>query len=126
MMREVPRSEWDNFFSSFSLQYQGWLIGLEAHGPNGRTQFALRELPLCAVTADLKNTGQDSITITIGTDPAEHLTYRLDNPIRVRVTETGDRALEALDLESASGATVHLQFRVAVLPETVDGVLLEG
>jgi hypothetical protein len=31
-----------------------------------------------------------------------------------------------LDLESASGATAHLQFRVAVLPETVDGVLLEG
>jgi hypothetical protein len=62
MMREVPRSEWNNFFSSFSLQYRGWLIGLEAHGPNGRTQFALRELPLCAVTANLKNTRQDSIT----------------------------------------------------------------
>jgi hypothetical protein len=39
------------------LQYQGWLSGSEAHGPNGRTQFVLRELPLCAVTADLKNTG---------------------------------------------------------------------
>ena len=54
-----------------------------------------------------------------------HLTHVITAPSHDRLEQTQEGASEALRIESTSGATTLLRFRSAMLPEMVDGVVLE-
>jgi hypothetical protein len=55
--------------------------------------------------------------------PRDHLAHVVRAPTRVRLTQTDDGADEALEIDSQDGATARLRFRVAALPEAVDGIV---
>src|SRR5262245_31252074 len=101
-LKEIPRSEWRHFLESFAHVHAGWLVTLADEE---------REAPLEAV-----NVTDDEIVITLGESELDFVA-----PRRVAVLTTEEGADAALEIDTA-GARTRLTFRVAALPETVDGV----
>ncbi len=122
--REIPRDEWVTFFNGFSQQHQGWLVTVEVFHPDLGAQVEAQELALRGITADLEQAGDD-ITIDIGSTPLEHVTHTIANPTHLWLKQTAAGADEALEIEFVNGMTTLIRFRFAVLPETVDGIVLE-
>jgi Family of unknown function (DUF5335) len=110
--------EWAHFFDEFSRRHRGWLVKLTILDPRLGAQVEARELPLQGVVADPR---VREVTILLGEQPdeVEHSVRHVD---RVWV-ELGDAdAEEAVEIESTDGTRAILEFRVAVLPELVDGL----
>jgi uncharacterized protein DUF5335 len=123
--REIGREEWVAFFDSFSRQHDRWLITLEVLGPEIGAQVESREQALNGITAELSDTGEDVISILVGSRSNDHVAHMVRAPSHVRLKETAEGAHEALQIESMSGVTTLLRFRSAVLPEAVDGIVLD-
>ncbi|MGH8470059.1 MAG: DUF5335 family protein [Gammaproteobacteria bacterium] len=120
--REIPRGQWTAFFESFSLQHEGWIVRVEVQqGPD--SQLLVRALPLVGIAVDWKGSEAGSFLITLGITPEGHWRHRIVAPARVRLKETQAGAVEAVEIAATGGETTLVQFRSAVLPETVDGIL---
>lgn len=123
--RQIPRDDWTQFFDSFSRQHDGWLTTVEVLGAEIGAQVESRDQPLIGITADLKDEGEDVITILVGGRTGDHLAHMVHAPADVRLKETEEGAHEALQLASKHGPTTLLRFRSAVLPESLDGIVLD-
>jgi hypothetical protein len=119
--REIPREEWSAFLDSFSRQHAGWLSTVEVLGPAIGAQVQTREQPLSGITAELKGGRQDLISILLGDSADDHVAHVIHAPSHVRLKETDEGAREALQIESESGETTRLRFRVTVPSELLDG-----
>jgi hypothetical protein len=124
-MREIPREEWGEFLDSFSRQHEGWLVTVEVLGEEIGAQVEAEGKPLEGITAELKDGGVDSIIITVGLTPAEHVTHTITAPTHIRLEQAENGANMALQIESSEGVTTLVRLRSAMLPEMVDGVVLE-
>jgi len=82
-------------------------------------------MALEGITADVKGSGEDVISIVIGTRPAKRVTHNITSPTHLRIEQTEDGADMTLQIESGSGVTTLVRFRSAVLPEMADGGVLE-
>ena len=123
--REIPREEWNAFFEMFSKQHEGWLATVEVLGRDIGAQEEAHELPLVGITADLKGGDADAVSIIVGKAAAEHITHTVTGVAHVWLEQAESGADEALQIEGANGTTTLLRFRFAMLPELVDGVVLE-
>ena len=119
--QEIGRDEWSAFFNGFSLRHQGWLVTVEVFGFDIGAQVEARELPLQGITAELKRSGEDVISIIVGNMSEGHVTHRIVAPTRVMLKRTEEGADEAVEIESAERTTL-VRFRSAVPPEMVDGI----
>jgi hypothetical protein len=124
-MREIPREEWGEFLDSFSRQHEGWLVTVEVLSEEIGAQVEAEGKPLEGITAELKDGGVDSIIITVGLTPAEHVTHNITAPTHIRLEQAENGANMALQIESSEGVTTLVRLRSAMLPEMVDGVVLE-
>jgi hypothetical protein len=118
---ELPAETWTRTLDEFSALHEGWLVSLDVLEETIGAQHAIDNLPLLGVSADPTD-GAIAITISAG-GLAEHITHTIHAPTRVQIERREDGADVALQIESAGGARAILQFRVAALPETVDGVV---
>jgi uncharacterized protein DUF5335 len=118
---EIPREAWTKRLNEFSAAHEGWLVSLDVLDSTIGAQREVDDLPLLGVTAE--HGGSDAaITVSAGRSAAEHVTHTIHAPTRVEIERREDGADVALQIESADGARSILRFRVAALPETVDGV----
>jgi len=120
--QEIARDEWATFFDGFSLQHRGWLVTVEVLGPEIGAQVEASELPLQGVTAGLKGSSKDSISIIVGATPEDHVTRTINAPRHVMLKRNDEGADEALEIESAGGTITLVRFRSPVPPELVDGI----
>ena len=122
--REIPRGDWRSFFEVFSRQHEGWLATLEVVGPGiaqpAAGQFPLKDVALTSVVGE-----SEGITINLGKAPEDHLKHTVIEPTHVWLVQTSEGADAALEIESADDTKTLLRFRSPVLPELVDGVVLE-
>ena len=123
--REIPRSEWRSFFDVFSRQHEGWLATLETFGQEIGAQAEPGELPLKSVTLTPVVGKSEAITINLGEIPKDHIKHTIIEPTHVWLVQTSEGANAALEIESADETKTLLRFRSSVLPELVDGVVLE-
>jgi hypothetical protein len=123
--REIPRSEWRSFFDVFSRQHEGWLATLEIFGQEIGAQAEPGELPLKGVTLTPVVGKSEAITINLGSIPKDHIKHTVIEPTHVWLVQTAEGANAALEIESADETKTLLRFRSPVLPELVDGVVLE-
>ena len=119
--KQIPRTEWAEFFDSFSRQHEAWRITLEVFGPEIGDQIEESELPFEGITAELTDAG-DKIEIMIGAKPDDHITHTISAPSQVALEQTDEGADVALAIKAADGTTTLLRFRSAMLPELVDAV----
>lgn len=120
----IPREQWNNFFDSFSRQHEGWLATLQIFGDEIGAQEEARELPLSGISlSSAKN--ENSIALSLGEEPGDHITHIIQEPKQVWVETTSEGVNSALEIESEDQTKTLLRFRSAVLPELVDGVVLD-
>jgi hypothetical protein len=118
---EIPPKEWGSFLHSFSQQHEGWLVSIFLFS-GLETSVKVNDARLEHVTADeLDARGQ--ICISVVRDDGSHLLYQAADPLRLTFKRNPAGAHKGLDITSADGSVTSLRFRVAALPETVDGVL---
>lgn len=121
--REISRSEWPEFFDSFSRQHEGHLVTLEIFGSQIGAQLEGRELAFEGIVAEWDEVKGDEISIMIGSKPDDHITRNISRPTQVSLEQTDEGADVALAIKSADGATALIRFRSALLPEMIDGVV---
>lgn len=119
--QQIPRAQWSKFFREFSNRHEDWLVTVRIVSPILGSQVEVKDLPLEGIVASPTGTGP--ISIHLGSDPERHLEHEIAAPIQVWVEFTEEGAEESLDIESTDGTKTILQFRSAVPPETVDGLL---
>jgi len=123
--REISRSEWPEFFDSFSRKHEGWLVTLEILASQMGAQFEERELALEGIVAEWDEVKGDEIAIMLGAKPDDHITHNISRPIQVSLEQTDEGADVALAIKSADGVMALMRFRSALLPEMVDGVVTQ-
>jgi hypothetical protein len=123
--QEIPRPEWNNFFDSFSRQHEGWLATLEVLAGEMGAQEEAHELPLEGVSVGSGADEPETIAISIGKTPDDHITHTIVKPSHVWLQQTSEGANAALEIESEDETKTLLRFRSPVPPEFVDGVVLE-
>jgi hypothetical protein len=123
--QEIPRSEWQAFFDTFSRQHEGWLATLEVLGSDVGAQVEGRDLPLAGVSLSSGGDEVETISIDLGTTPDTHVGHTINHPTGVWLERTEEGANAALEIEATDGAKTLLRFRSAMPPEFVDGVVLD-
>ena len=118
---EIPREGWTPTLDEFTAIHEGWLVSLDVLGSTIGAQPEITNLPLLGVSADRVTDGP--ITISAARSAAEHITHTIHAPSRVYIERRDDGADVALQIESADGTKSILRFRVAALPETLDGIV---
>jgi hypothetical protein len=118
---EVPASEWASILNSFSLQHEGWLATISTtSGPEKSVK--VRNARLKCITATELDEIRHIRIVLLG-DDEEHLVHPVSNPVTLTFRRNLSGADEGLDITSADGSITSLRFRVAAVPETLDGVL---
>jgi hypothetical protein len=123
--RKIPRDEWKTFFDTFSRQHEGWLATLEILGKDIGAQKEGDELPLAGVSLASGGNEPDTISITLGSGPDNHVSHTIVGPTRVWLQQTTAGANAALEIEAAEGTQTLLRFRSPLPSEMVDGVVLD-
>jgi hypothetical protein len=116
---EIPREAWAQTLKEFTASHEGWLVSLDVLGPEIGAQLEINNLPLRGVSADRA----DDIVISAVPSVGEHITHTIHAATRVYIERREDGADVALQIEWVDGTKAILRFRVAALPETVDGVV---
>ena len=118
---EIPPEEWIAFFNSFSRQHQGWLANITiTQGHEEQTE--VRDCRLEGISSDHLS-ARDEIYLSIGRGDGGHLTHSIKNPMKVVFQRDLRGAHKGLEITSADGGRTSVRFRIAALPETLDGVL---
>ena len=121
--KEILKSEWPEFFDSFSRQHEGWLVTLEILGSDIGAQVEERELAFEGIVDEWDEVHGNQIVIMMGNRPDDHITHAISRPTQVSLEETEEGADAALAIKSADGVTALVRFRSPMLPEMVDGVV---
>ena len=117
--REIPREQWQEFFDGFSRRHRNWLATVEVLGKRLGAQIEARGLPFEAVFFEARS---DAITLVVDNKLGSHLEHPVAAPRRVWVEVAGTGAEVALEIESEGEIKTILEFRAAVVPESVDGI----
>jgi Family of unknown function (DUF5335) len=117
--RQIPRGDWSGFLEEFSRRHDGWLVSVRVLSPMVGWQVESRQLALQGVSSDREGT---SISVHLGASPGPHVGHVISRPSDVWVEE--ENGVErGLEVESADGTKMLLEFRVALPPEMVDGLV---
>jgi Family of unknown function (DUF5335) len=123
--QEIPRDEWKSFFDKFTQQHEGWLASLEIFAPDVGAQQEALDLPLEGISTTAKENGPQTIAISLGKTPEDHVTHTIADPMRLWLEQTSQRANAALEIESADEVKTLLRFRSPLPADMVDGAVLE-
>ncbi len=121
--QEIPRDEWVSFLDRFSKQHEGWLVTLEVFAPDIGAQQEATEIPLGGISLASSSREPETIAISVGQEPGDHVTHTVTGPERVWLEQTSEGANAALEIESRNETKTLLRFRSAMPPEMVDGVV---
>ena len=123
--QEILRTDWSDFFDTFSRQHEGWLATLEIFAIDVGAQQEVQELPFEGVSLSSEPDKSGSIVIGFGKTPEEHISHTVNNPAHIWLQQTTDGANAALEIESQDQSKTLLRFRSPMPSEFVDGVVLD-
>ena len=123
--QEIPREQWNNFFNSFSRQHEGWLATLEVFATDAGAQQEVSDVAFEGISLDSDNDKSGAVVINVGKTPADHVSHKIDHPVHIWLQQTEAGADAALEIEAEDDSKTLLRFRSPMLPEFVDGVVLD-
>ena len=112
--RQVPVAQWRQTLDELSRTYDGALVSLEVVGDGVGAEEEVRDQPLRGITSD-----RSGITVQIAKDGGIHLDHRIATPQKLRIVETTEGALLAVEIEG-SGTNSLVRFRSPARPEALD------
>ena len=107
--REIPRSEWTDFFSRFSDQHDDEPVEIEKIGSEIGAQIEGRELRLRGISPE-QNVRDSDLALELDSVDGKHLTHRIPKPTHVWLLQAADKTDEALEIESADGTKTLVRF----------------
>lgn len=122
--QEIRREQWNNFFNSFSRQHEGWLATLEVFAMDAGAQQEVSDVAFEGISLD-SDEKSGSVVINVGKTPADHVSHKIDHPVHIWLQQTEAGADAALEIEAENESKTLLRFRSPMLPEFVDGVVLD-
>jgi hypothetical protein len=120
---EIPASDWYTFLDGFTRQHQGWLVNMTVTS-GSKTLFKVSDSRLQNI-AIVRDGESCRIRISVLEDEGCRVTHEILDPIRLVFKLDARGAHEGLDITAADHSVTAVRFRVAALPETLDGVLSE-
>jgi hypothetical protein len=112
--KHIPAAQWRQTFDDMSRAYDGALVSLEIVGDEIGAQPEVVNQPLRGISSD-----RSGVTIRLA-KPRLHLEHRVPNPTDVRIVETDEGAVMAVEIEENSGTHTLLSFRSPARPELFD------
>ena len=114
--QEIPRDEWTTFFDTLGKmptpKIPAEVVLLEG-ATHAFDEQEARDLPLEGITATSTGAAPETIAISIGETPEDHVTHTITGPTRVWLEQTSEGANAALEIESADEVKTLLRFRAA-------------
>jgi hypothetical protein len=107
--REIPRTEWNDFFSRFSDQHDDEPVEVEMIGSEIGAQIEGRELHLRGISP-ARNVREADLALELDAVDGTHLTHMIAKPIHVWLQQAADQTDEALEIESADGTKTLVRF----------------
>ena len=113
--KTIPSTQWQQTFDDLSRAYDGAMVSLEIVGDEVGAQPEVVEQPLQGISSD-----RSGVTIRVAKPRAMHLEHRVPNPSEVRIVETDEGAVMAVEIEESEGTHTLLHFRSPMRPELFD------
>jgi len=117
---EIPPPEWIGFFDRFSRQHQGWLADVTIRHGN-EAWVGIQKCRVEGASSD-HPTARGELYLALR-QSNNHVTHAIKNPVKVVFRQDTRGAHEGLEITAADGTCTNLCFRIAAIPETLDGVL---
>ncbi len=106
--REIPRSEWTQFFAEFTRENRGAHATIEITGRDIGDQMQIADEPLDGVAADDKD-GESRIWITFAGRGRDHLSHSVQDPAAVRLRTFDPETGLTLEIEARDGSKTMLR-----------------
>jgi hypothetical protein len=113
--KHIPSAQWRETFDDLSRAFDGSLVSLEVVGDEIGAQSEVVDQALQGISSD-----PSGVTICIARPQTMHLEHRVPNPKEVRIVETDEGAVMAVEIEESEGTHTLLRFRSPARPELFD------
>jgi hypothetical protein len=110
--REIPRTEWNDFFSRFSDQHDDEPVEVQMMGADIGAQIEGRELRLRGISP-AQNVRESDLALELDSIDGKHVTHMIPKPTHVWLQQALDKTDEALEIESADGTKTLVRFSTA-------------
>jgi hypothetical protein len=115
--REIPKSEWEEFFRDFTRYHQSWIASLDIFSRAMGAQKEANELVFEGIAFDSECGGKTTIEVMLGETARNHLTHCITTPTHVRFESEGES--EVLQIEDQDDTTVLISCHRSALPAKV-------
>lgn len=113
--KNIPSGQWRQAFDDLSRAFDGAIVSLEIVGDEIGALPEVIDQPFQGISSD-----RSGVTIRVATPRTTHLEHRLANPKEVRIVETDEGAVMAVEIEENEGTHTLLHFRSPARPELFD------
>jgi hypothetical protein len=113
--RQINVANWRRTLNALSRSYDGALVSLEIVGGEVGAETEVSNQPLRGITSD-----PSGVTVQIEKCDGMHLDHHVAHPQKLRVVETDEGALIAVEIEDAEGLHSLVRFRSPMRPEILD------
>lgn len=111
MTKEIPPTEWKQFFNNLSRDLSAWITSIEIVPYNRSSQFLVREMPFAGALVSVDDGKLDQIVIMLGDEAKAHETHTIPNPQRVSFLQNKNLPSCLVAVKSADGTKtmIHIQ-----------------
>ena len=113
--RQIQAADWRQTLDALSRSYDGALVSLEIVGGEVGAEEELRDQPLRGISSD-----RSGVTIQIERAGALHVDHHVAHPEALRIVETDQGAVMAIEIEDVEGMHSFLRFRSPMRAEIFD------
>jgi hypothetical protein len=107
--RTIPETDWLSFADRFSRHYVGWLATIQVLDGSGVLLLA-KDLPLQGISFDTRGSRPNSIAVSVGDSPEDHVRHVVDLPLHLRAADEPDGSID-LQIEPANGSQTLIHLR---------------
>jgi len=113
--KEIPVADWRRTLDDLSRSHDGTFVSLEILGGEVGAEEEVHNQPLRGITSD-----RTGVTIRFEKPGGLHLVHRVAHPQKLRILETGEGAVMAIEVEDEEGMHSLIQFHSPVRPVIFD------
>jgi Family of unknown function (DUF5335) len=113
--KQIPITDWRRTLDALSCSHDGALVSLEILGGEVGAEEEFHDQPLRGITSD-----RSGVTVQIEKLGGLRLDHRVADPQKLRIVETDEGALIAIEIEDGGGMYSLVRFCSPVRPEILD------
>lgn len=111
----IPVERWRTTLDELSQTYDGMLVSLEIVGGEVGAEEEVRDQPLRGISSD-----RSGVSVQIEKAGGIHLDHHIAQPQKLRIVETSEGALMAVEIEANGGVHSLVRFLSPTRPEIFD------